>query len=217
MEDAPNSPAVTRPLARSQYGCRRRLLPHHRVGHSRESRQPRSADISLSGNGVHHGQREHGSTNLDITVDTAVPLAPTGLDLAAVDDTFGAGTVGTCDNITRNTSALTISGSGENKRRSRCSTMSTTTAFGWRRGDAGYGDGAGNLPASCEGVPDRFGWDVSTARQISISLTPPDLRSQQPARPSAQAAAASSTSTARAKRAASFRWSRAQPRSDQRP
>src|SRR3954454_7056498 len=81
-----------------------------------------------------------------------------GLDLAAVDDTFGAGTVGTCDNITRNTSALTISGSGENKRRSRCSTMSTTTAFGWRRGDAGYGDGAGNLPASCEGVRDRFGW-----------------------------------------------------------
>jgi hypothetical protein len=51
---------------------------------------------------------------LDITVDTTAN-APTALDLAAVDDTFGAGTTGTnSDNITKNTSALTISGSGEN-------------------------------------------------------------------------------------------------------
>ena len=42
--------------------------------------------------------------------DTQPPAAPTGLDLAAADDTGALST----DNITKNTSALTISGSGEN-------------------------------------------------------------------------------------------------------
>ena len=46
---------------------------------------------------------------LDITVDNTAPAAPTALDLAAIDDTGSLNT----DNITKNTSALTISGSGE--------------------------------------------------------------------------------------------------------
>jgi hypothetical protein len=48
--------------------------------------------------------------NANFLVDTTAPAAPTGLDLAAADDT-GTSSI---DNITKNTSALTISGSGEN-------------------------------------------------------------------------------------------------------
>ena len=79
-----------------------------------------SVDVSLAA-GTHNiraiqtdvaGNASAASTThaLDITVDTTVPAAPTALDLAAADDT---GTLST-DNITKNTSALTISGSGEN-------------------------------------------------------------------------------------------------------
>ncbi len=46
---------------------------------------------------------------LDITVDTTAPAAPTGLDLAVADDSGSSST----DNITKNTSLLTISGSAE--------------------------------------------------------------------------------------------------------
>ncbi|MEH2614350.1 glycoside hydrolase family 113 [Bradyrhizobium sp. AZCC 1693] len=45
---------------------------------------------------------------------TAPPTSPKNLDLAAADDTFGVGTSGTnADNLTRLTSGLTISGSGD--------------------------------------------------------------------------------------------------------
>ncbi|PZV35942.1 beta strand repeat-containing protein, partial [Mesorhizobium kowhaii] len=79
-----------------------------------------SLDVSLA-QGTHNvraiqtdvaGNASAASTShaLDITVDTTAPAAPTALDLAAVDDTGSLST----DNITKNTSALTISGSGEN-------------------------------------------------------------------------------------------------------
>ncbi|WP_210333757.1 Ig-like domain-containing protein, partial [Mesorhizobium sangaii] len=50
------------------------------------------------------------SSAYSVTVDTTAPVTPTALDLAAADDTGSSST----DNITKNTSALTISGSGEN-------------------------------------------------------------------------------------------------------
>ncbi|WP_439533734.1 choice-of-anchor I family protein [Polymorphobacter sp.] len=49
------------------------------------------------------------STALVVTVDATAPAAPTGLDLAAADDTG----VSDSDNITRNTTALTITGTAE--------------------------------------------------------------------------------------------------------
>ncbi|MBI5143406.1 MAG: hypothetical protein HZA20_14635, partial [Nitrospirae bacterium] len=49
------------------------------------------------------------SAALSITVDTTLPDAPGTLDLAAADDTGDSGT----DNLTKNTTALTISGTGE--------------------------------------------------------------------------------------------------------
>ncbi|MGY4478358.1 Ig-like domain-containing protein [Bradyrhizobium sp. USDA 3364] len=49
------------------------------------------------------------SNAITVTVDNTAPAAPTGLDLNAADDTGSS----SADNITKNTSALTISGSGE--------------------------------------------------------------------------------------------------------
>jgi Ca2+-binding RTX toxin-like protein len=51
----------------------------------------------------------------DSTINlTAPPTSPTNLDLAAADDTFGVGTSGTnADNLTKLTSGLTVSGSGD--------------------------------------------------------------------------------------------------------
>lgn len=46
---------------------------------------------------------------LNITIDTLAPVAPTGLDLAAADDTGTSNT----DNLTSQTNALTISGNAE--------------------------------------------------------------------------------------------------------
>ena len=79
-----------------------------------------SLDISLA-EGTHniraiqsdsYGNSSPASTShaLDIVVDTTAPAAPTGLDLAASDDTGSSNS----DNITKNTSGLTISGSGVN-------------------------------------------------------------------------------------------------------
>jgi dihydrodipicolinate reductase len=76
-----------------------------------------SLDISLTA-GTHHvrafqtdaaGNVSGTSTPLNLTVDTSAS-APNGLDLAAADDTGSSNS----DNITKNTSSLTISGSGEN-------------------------------------------------------------------------------------------------------
>ena len=55
------------------------------------------------------GNESAASAALDITVDTTADAAPTGLDLAAADDT----NVDT-DNITSTTTGLSIAGSGEN-------------------------------------------------------------------------------------------------------
>src|SRR5258708_7582187 len=79
-----------------------------------------SVDIALAA-GVHHlrafqadvaGNVGANSTALDVTIttDTTAPDAPTGLDLAAADDSG----ISDSDNVTANTSALTISGAGEN-------------------------------------------------------------------------------------------------------
>src|SRR5439155_1877694 len=55
------------------------------------------------------GNTSSASANFVVTIDTLVPTPPTGLDLAAADDSG----VSNSDNITKNTSALTISGTGE--------------------------------------------------------------------------------------------------------
>ncbi|GBG13993.1 uncharacterized protein NMK_1549 [Novimethylophilus kurashikiensis] len=55
------------------------------------------------------GNTSGASTNYAVTIDTTV-FAPASLDLAAADDTGSSNS----DNITKNTSGLTISGSGEN-------------------------------------------------------------------------------------------------------
>ena len=63
-----------------------------------------TADIALTA-GLHHvgafqtdpaGNVSTGATGLVITVDTTAPSAPTGLDLAAADDTGSS----TSDNVT---------------------------------------------------------------------------------------------------------------------
>ncbi|MCK1333300.1 tandem-95 repeat protein [Bradyrhizobium sp. CW9] len=75
-----------------------------------------TADISLS-QGTHHirgiqqdlaGNLSGYSTGLDITVDTTPPTSPSSLDLATADDTGSSST----DNVTKNTSALTVNGTG---------------------------------------------------------------------------------------------------------
>ncbi|MBN2535442.1 MAG: hypothetical protein JXB88_21365 [Spirochaetales bacterium] len=76
-----------------------------------------SADTSLTP-GVHNvtatmtdiaGNTSGASTALVITIDTSAPGTPAGLDLAAADDSG----VSDSDNITSQTSSLTISGSSE--------------------------------------------------------------------------------------------------------
>lgn len=78
-----------------------------------------STDVTLA-EGTHNvkaiqtdvaGNVSVASTALPITVDTTV-IAPSELDMAAADDTFGS-TGTNSDNITKNTIALTISGTGE--------------------------------------------------------------------------------------------------------
>nr|WP_282101194.1 Ig-like domain-containing protein [Aeromonas genomosp. paramedia] len=56
------------------------------------------------------GNQGVASAAFTVTIDTAAPVAPTSLNLAATDDTGSSST----DNITKNTSALTIDGVGEN-------------------------------------------------------------------------------------------------------
>ena len=79
-----------------------------------------SVDVTLTG-GVHAitaratdiaGNVGAASAVLAVTVDTTAPAAPTALDLAAADDTI-TGTGTNSDNITSQTSALTISGTAE--------------------------------------------------------------------------------------------------------
>lgn len=55
------------------------------------------------------GNASTSSASLSMTVDTSAPAVPTALDLAAGDDTGTSST----DNITKNTTALTISGSSD--------------------------------------------------------------------------------------------------------
>jgi hypothetical protein len=76
-----------------------------------------SKDVVLGGDGVHHvrafqtdaaGNVSAVSTTLDITLDTAA-ATPAGLELAAADDSGASST----DNLTKQTAALTITGSAE--------------------------------------------------------------------------------------------------------
>ena len=77
-----------------------------------------SIDVTLSANQTHTltarqtdpaGNGSAASSALEITVDTGTQV-PSGLDLAAADDTGSSNS----DNLTRNTTGLTISGSGLN-------------------------------------------------------------------------------------------------------
>ncbi len=56
------------------------------------------------------GNESVASSGLVVTIDTAAPSAPTGIDLATADDTGS----NTADNTTKQTTDLTISGSGTN-------------------------------------------------------------------------------------------------------
>ncbi|XVO18691.1 MAG: hypothetical protein HEQ18_00605 [Sphingorhabdus sp.] len=126
-----------------------------------------SVDVTLAG-GVHAitaratdiaGNLGAASAVLTVTVDTTAPAAPTALDLAAVDDTGSSNS----DNITSQTSALTITGTAEANARVElfngttflgATTANATTgafsldvrlAFGQRSITARATDSAGNV------------------------------------------------------------------------
>ncbi|MCB2072514.1 MAG: choice-of-anchor I family protein [Novosphingobium sp.] len=109
-----------------------------------------SLDVSLS-SGVHSitatatdaaGNTGDASAALEITVDDSAPAAPSGLDLAAADDTGPAND----DNVTAVTSGLTISGSAE--------ADSTVELF----------DGSASLGTAMAGSDGSFSVDVSLAQ-----------------------------------------------------
>ena len=118
-----------------------------------------SADITLV-EGVHHvgafqtdpaGNVSSGAARLDVTVDTTAPVAPTGLDLAATDDTGNSST----DNITSNTSGLTISGSGE--------TGATVTLFDDANNNGGQDSGEATLATTTIASGTTFSADIALA------------------------------------------------------
>src|SRR5581483_8168071 len=118
-----------------------------------------SADVSLAA-GLHHvgafqtdvaGNVGAGAPRLDITVDSTAPAAPTGLDLAAADDTGSSNT----DNITSQTSALTISGSGE--------TGATVTLFDDANNNGVQDSGEATLAATTIASGTAFTADIALA------------------------------------------------------
>ncbi len=117
-----------------------------------------TADVALAA-GTHHvgafqtdaaGNVSSGAVRLDVTVDTTAPSAPTGLDLAAADDTGSSST----DNLTSNTSDLTISGSGE--------TGATVTLFDDTDND-GVQDAGESLLATATVAGGTFTADIALA------------------------------------------------------
>jgi hypothetical protein len=140
-----------------------------------------SLDVTLAG-GTHAitaratdiaGNVGAASAALTVTVDTTAPAAPTALDLAAVDDT---GTNN--DNITSQTSALTISGTAEANARvelfngttflgtttatTGAFSLDVTLAFGPRSITARATDVAGNVSAASIPL-------VITVTQLNVS------------------------------------------------
>ncbi|MCW5738518.1 MAG: hypothetical protein KIS73_30630, partial [Enhydrobacter sp.] len=116
-----------------------------------------STDIALA-EGTHHiaafqtdvaGNVSAVSASLDITVDTTV-VAPTGLDLAAADDAGASDT----DNITNNTTGLTISGVAE--------TGATVSLFDDVNNN-GVMDGGESVLATATGAGGTFSADISLA------------------------------------------------------
>ena len=116
------------------------------------------------------------SAALTITVDGTAPAAPTGLDLAAADDTGSSNS----DNLTNQTSALTISGQAEANARvqlfdgttslgtatanaSGAFSLDVTLAAGARSITARATDAAGNVGAA------------SAALAITVDVTAPDV------------------------------------------
>ncbi|MBF0158938.1 MAG: Ig-like domain-containing protein, partial [Magnetococcales bacterium] len=106
-----------------------------------------SQDINLLG-GTHAikatqvdqaGNSSTASTALMITINNAPPSPPTGLDLAAVDDTG----LSNSDNVTSQTSALTLSGSGDNG--------ATLLLFDDRNGNNGIDTGEALATATVSG------------------------------------------------------------------
>ncbi|MCW5736440.1 MAG: hypothetical protein KIS73_20095, partial [Enhydrobacter sp.] len=119
-----------------------------------------SADISLA-EGVHHirafqtdvaGNVSSVSAGLDVTVDTTAPDAPTGLDLDAADDS-GVST----DNITSQTSGLTISGAAE--------TDATVSLFD-DVNDNGVMDGGESVITTTVASGGSFSTDISLAEGL---------------------------------------------------
>jgi Ca2+-binding RTX toxin-like protein len=95
------------------------------------------------------GNTSAASAALSITVDATAPGAPSGLDLAAGDDTGSSST----DNVTSATTGLTISGSGE--------TGATVTLFDDRDND-GTVD-AGESLGTATVASGRFSLDIALA------------------------------------------------------
>ncbi len=113
--------------------------------------------------------------NSAIVVDTNLPAAPTGLDLAAADDT---GTLNS-DNITKNTSGLTISGAAEAGSTVKLSdgtrvVLATGTAANFANPglDIALPAGVNNITATATDVAGNES-PASTALTITVDTTAP--------------------------------------------
>ncbi len=125
------------------------------------------------------GTSETSQSNvLVITVDITAPGAPTGLDLNVADDTGSSNS----DNITQNTSALTITGSAEANMRvdlfDGATSLSWTSANGtgdWTK-DISLAEGSHNITAKTTDVAGNTGI-ASTALTITVDTTAPIIQS----------------------------------------
>jgi hypothetical protein len=116
------------------------------------------------------------SAALTITVDGTAPAAPTGLDLAAADDTGSSNS----DNLTNQTSALTISGQAEAN--ARVQLFDGTTSLGTATANASgafnldvtLAAGARSITARATDAAGNVG-AASAALAITVDVTAPDV------------------------------------------
>jgi hypothetical protein len=118
------------------------------------------------------------SSALSVTIDTGVPTAPAALNLADADDTGTSNS----DNITRNTTALTIDGTSEANATIRIyltssagTLLQTVTANGsgvWS-GDITLVEGVNSVVATATDAGGNTSTD-STGLSITVDTTPPN-------------------------------------------
>ncbi|WP_416908663.1 MAG: beta strand repeat-containing protein [Polymorphobacter sp.] len=114
------------------------------------------------------------SSQLSITVDTAAPAAPTGLDLASADDTGSSNS----DNVTSQTSGLTITGTAEAN--ARVELFNGTTSLGTVTADSSgnfsldvtLDAGDRSVTAIATDAAGNVG-DASAALVVTVDVTPP--------------------------------------------